>query len=108
MAGVKLVIIYPNPIDAEAFEKAYAGEQLPLVAAGLEGKTKSVLTRVLGAPDGRPQFHRIAEIHYPSMEALESSLASPTAQEVAANAISISSGGTPIFLVCDEVTVPFG
>jgi uncharacterized protein (TIGR02118 family) len=108
MAGVKLVIIYPNPIDAEAFEIAYATEQLPLVAARLAGKTKSVLTRVLGAPDGRPPFYRIAEIHYPSMETLQASLASPKAQEVAANAVSISSGGTPIFLVCDEVTLAFG
>lgn len=106
MAGVKLVMIFPNPVDAELFESAYVAQQLPLLLARLGGRTNGTLTRVLGAPDGHPPFCRMAEIYYPSLGALQASLASPEAQAVAANAIAISSGGTPIFLICDEVTLP--
>jgi uncharacterized protein (TIGR02118 family) len=106
MPGIKLVMIFPSPIDVEAFEKAYAAQQLPLLASRLGGETKVKLTKVLGAPDGHPVFNQIAEIYFPSLEALEARLASPEAQELAANAISISTGGTPVFLFCEELSLP--
>jgi hypothetical protein len=42
-----------------------------MAVAKLAGKTKIVATRVLGSPAGEPPFHRIAEVYFPSMEALE-------------------------------------
>jgi uncharacterized protein (TIGR02118 family) len=106
MPSVKLVMIFPNPIDVETFEKAYAAQQLPLLAARLGGETKVRLTKVLGAPDGHPAFHQMAEIYFPSLESLQARLASPEAQEIAANAIAISTGGTPVFLFCEELSLP--
>ena len=38
------------------------------------------------------------------VEAMQKSLASPGGQETAAHAVSISSGGPPIFLVAEEET----
>jgi hypothetical protein len=35
-----------------------------------------VATKVLGSPQGLPPFYRIAEIHFPSIEALEACAAS--------------------------------
>jgi uncharacterized protein (TIGR02118 family) len=104
MPSVKLVMLFPNPIDVATFEEAYASQQLPLLTARLGGETKVRLTKVLGAPDGHPAFHQMAEIYFPSLEALENSLASPEAQEIAANAIAISTGGTPVFLFCEELS----
>ena len=106
--GVKLVMLFPTPVDVATFERAYQNEQLPLVVTQLAGKTRGVLTRVLGAPGGQAPFYRITEIHFSSLEALQASLAAREAQSVAANAVSISSGGLPIFLVCDEVPLPLG
>jgi hypothetical protein len=37
----------------------------------LAGKTKIVATKVVAALQGTPAFHRIAEIHFPSMAVLE-------------------------------------
>jgi hypothetical protein len=108
MADVKLVMIFPNPVDAEAFDQALASQTLSMLAAGLGAEPPGRLTRVLGAPGGQPPFFRIVEIYFPTREALEAKLATHEAQAAAANAIAISSGGTPIFLVCDEVTLPFG
>jgi hypothetical protein len=55
----------------------------------LVGKTKFVATKVLGSPQGTPPFYRIAEIHFPSMQALEACANSEGAKETLAHAASI-------------------
>ena len=105
--AIKLVVIYPNPKDASAFERVYNREHVPMAVEKLGGKTKIVATRVLGSPQGTPPFHRIAEIHFPSMEALQACAASEGGKQTIANAVSISSGGAPIFLVAEEETFTF-
>jgi hypothetical protein len=73
----------------------------------LAGKTKIVATRVLGSPQGTPAFHRIVEIHFPSMDALQACAASEGGKQTIAHAVSISSGGGPTFLVAEEETFVF-
>lgn len=71
MATAKLIVMYPPPKDVKAFEAVYRSEHVPLAVAKLQGKTKIVATKVLGSPQGMPGFYRIAEVHFPSMTALE-------------------------------------
>jgi uncharacterized protein (TIGR02118 family) len=104
---VKLIVMYPRPEDVQAFETLYKRDHTPMAVEKLAGKTKVVATRILGSPQGEPSFHRFAEIHFPSMEALEACAASEGGKQTLANAISISSGGAPIFLVAEEETVDF-
>ncbi len=52
-------------------------------------------------------FHRIAELHFPSMQALQEAAASAAALPVVAHAIAISNGGMPVFLVSEEETRSF-
>ena len=107
MAGVKFIVIYPRPTDIEAFEKVYQDEHVPMAVKKLDGKTKIVATKVLASPHGTPPFHRIAEIHFPSMAALEACAASAGANETFAHASAISTGGKPIFLIAEEGTFTF-
>ena len=107
MADVKLVVIYPRPKDVDVFEKVYQNEHVPLAVAKLRGKTKIVATKILGSPQGIPPFYRIAEVHFPSMQALEACAVSDGGKEALAHAVKISSGGTPIFLVAEEETFTF-
>ncbi len=107
MADVKLVVIYPQPKDIEAFEKVYQDEHVPLAVAKLAGKNKIVATRILGSPQGASPFYRIAEVHFPSMQVLLECAASDGCKEALAHAVTISSGGTPIFLVAEEETFTF-
>jgi uncharacterized protein (TIGR02118 family) len=107
MAEVKLMVIYPHSKDVDVFEKVYQEEHVPLAVAKLSGKTKIVGTKVVGSPQGIPPFYRIAEVHFPSMQALEACAASEGGKEVLAHAVKISSGGPPIFLVAEEETVTF-
>lgn len=81
MADVKLVVIYPRPTDIETFEKRYLNEHIPMAIKKLPGKTKIVATKVTGSPEGTPAYHRIAEVHFPSMEALQTCAASQGAKQ---------------------------
>ena len=107
MATSKLIVAYPPPKDSDTFEAIYHQEHVPMAVAKLEGKTKIVATKVLQSPQGPPRFYRIAEIHFPSMEALQRCVASVGALETLANAAKISSGGPPVIMIAEEETFNF-
>jgi uncharacterized protein (TIGR02118 family) len=107
MAGVKFMVLYPRPTDIDAFEKVYQEEHVPMAVKNLVGKTKLVATKVLGSPQGTPPFYRIAEIHFPSMDALNACAATAETQATLAHAVKISTGGTPIFMVAEEQSFNF-
>ena len=104
---VKLVVLYPRPKDVEAFERVYNRDHVPMAGEKLAGKTKIVATKMLGSPQGTPAFHRIAEIHFPSMDALQACAASEGGKQTIAHAVSISSGCATTFLVAEEETFVF-
>ena len=104
MAAAKVVVLYPVPTDAAAFDRAYTNEHAPMVTTqNFPGMTRFIASGVVGTADGSAApFHRVAELHFPSMEALQASAASPTVGPVVAHAVSISSGGMPTFLIVQE------
>lgn len=106
--SIKLVVLYPYPKDSESFEKAYIEEHIPLVAKSLTRLTKAVYVRVLMSPSGASPYCRIAELHYPSLEVMQADFSTPEAQALNVHAASISTGGVPIALICEEETVSFG
>lgn len=103
MPGAKLIVMYPKPKDLEAFERAYHDEHLPMAAPIFQaaGAKKAVLSKTTGAA-GSPPFHRIAEIHFPSMSVLEACAASKAGQDALAHAAKISNGGAPVVMVAEE------
>ena len=92
---------------ADAFEAIYHQEHVPMAVAKLEGKTKIVATKVLQSPQGPPRFYRIAEVHFPSMAALEACAGSPGGKAVLRNAAEISSGGPPVIMIAEEESFLF-
>lgn len=107
MAGVKMVVLYPPPTDVKVFEKRYKEEHIPLAVKKLTGKTKIVATKITNSPQGVPSFHRIAEVHFPSMEALQACASSEGGKETVAHAQAISTGGPPTILIAEEETLTF-
>ena len=109
MAGAKLVVLYPSPRDVKAFERAYTQDHAPMVTPQtFKGIRRFVASKIVGAADGSaPPFYRIAELHFPSMEALQAAAASAPAQKAVAHAVSISTGGKPVFLVAEEEAKTF-
>ena len=107
MGAAKIVVLYPRPKNSEAFERVYADEHVPLVPK-LAGITKFVQTKVLGTAGGEPApFQRIAELHFPSLEILKKAASSKAGQDAVAHAVTISTGGPPVLLICEESTRTF-
>ena len=106
---VKLIVLYPSPRDTSTFEREYTQDHVPMVTdRNFRGIQKFVASRVLATADGSaPPFYRLAELHFRSMEEAQVAAASPAAQKVVEHAISISSGGKPIFLIAEEETTTF-
>ena len=107
MTSMKLIVAYPQPADVEEFEAVYQREHVPMAVANLAGKTRIVATRVLQSPQGKPQFHRIVEVHFPSMEALQQCAESAGGKETLAHAARISSGGPPVIMIAEEEVYNF-
>src|SRR5258708_39426289 len=105
MKSVKLIVAYPQTTGASAFEKVYAQEHVPMAIANLHGKTKIVATKVLPSPQGENPFYRVAEVHFPSMEALQKCAESAGGQQTLAKAAKISPGGIPAILMAGEGTL---
>lgn len=107
MKPAKLIVMYPQPTDLEIFEQRYAAEHVPMAVEKLAEKTRfiaSLITSSVGAP---ATFHRIAEVYFPSMQALEVCLNSTGGQETAAHAVEISTGGLPTFLMAEVEVFDF-
>lgn len=109
MAEAKLIVMYPPPKDLEAFERAYSDEHIPMAAPIFQraGATKAVLSKATGSPTGPPAFHRIAEIHFPSLAELQACAASKDGQDAVAHAHKISNGGPPVIMIAEEETITF-
>lgn len=107
MSSAKLIVAYPQPVDIDAFETLYVEEHVPLAVAKLVGKTKIVATKIIASPQGKPQFYRVAEVHFPSLKALEECAASAWGKETLANAVKISSGGPPVIMIALEDSFTF-
>jgi uncharacterized protein (TIGR02118 family) len=109
MSGAKVIVLYPSPRDVDEFERVYTQDQVPMdTAQNFKGIQKFVASRVVGTADGTAlTYYRLAELHFPSMEALQAAAASTSAQQVVGHAISISTGGKPLFLVAEEETKTF-
>ncbi|MEQ1529294.1 MAG: EthD family reductase [Methylococcales bacterium] len=108
MKPVKLIVMYPQPTDLDLFEQRYADEHVPMAVEKLAGKTRFVASLIQSSVGTKPApFHRIAEVYFPNLQALEACLSSPGGQETAGHAVEISSGGAPVFLIAEVETFDF-
>ena len=100
--SAKLFVLYPMPKDSERFDQQYEGVHLPMGKEHLAGATGLTTHRILGSPAGKSPFGRMTEITFPSLKALQETASLPGAQKALANAVEISSGGAPHFMITEE------
>jgi uncharacterized protein (TIGR02118 family) len=98
----KFLVLYPTPTNPELFDRRYEGEHLPMGKANLRGATGLASHRILGSPGGKSPFARLTEVSFPSLKALQECAALPGAQKTMANAVEISTGGAPHFLIIEQ------
>ena len=100
--GVKLLVLYPTPANPEEFNRRYEREHLPMGKESLVGATGLASHRILGSPTGKSPFARLTEVSFPTLKAAQETAALPGAQKTLANAVEISTGGAPYFMIVEE------
>ena len=98
----KLIVLYPPPTDPATFDRRYSSEHAPMVGQKVPGLKKFVAAQVLGTPAGAAPYHRVAELYFDSIEALQAAMGSPGGQATVAHAMEISTGGPPVVLIAED------
>ncbi|HEX4158047.1 MAG TPA: EthD family reductase [Rhizomicrobium sp.] len=98
----QLLILYPTPKDAKAFDRAYRDEHLPYAGSRLQGALGVATKRVVGPAFAPPPYHLMSDVSFPDLDALKACATSTGGQEALQHAASISDGGAPTVLVVTE------
>lgn len=95
---VKLVVLYTQPDDAEAFDERYLGRHAPLVNM-IPGLERWESARFLAAADGGEQiYHRMAELYFTDEGAMRAALASDESRATKADYQQIAPAGSRQFV----------
>jgi uncharacterized protein (TIGR02118 family) len=95
---VKVLVLYGEPSDPDAFEDHYANTHLPL-AAKIKGVSRFEAGRVIGTPDGQPApYYRIAELWFEDAEQMQAALGSPEGQKTVADIGNFATGGATVLI----------
>jgi uncharacterized protein (TIGR02118 family) len=98
--NVKVIVLYPPPLDVEAFESEYVGRHLPLMRQ-LLGPDIPLPTFRIVSSEQRPAAHyRLAEIHFESQTQLDEFVHSGRGQVAGESSRRVSTGGKPLVAVC--------
>jgi uncharacterized protein (TIGR02118 family) len=101
LTPIKAIALFPHPKDKKAFEKVYAEEHVPMILKNVKGITKLVNSTLFDSPEKLGPFYRMVELHFPSKDAMFECLSAEDTRRTVEHAISISTGGRPIFLIAE-------
>ncbi|HEV7206806.1 MAG TPA: EthD family reductase [Jatrophihabitans sp.] len=95
---VKLVVLYTQPDDADAFDKHYLAVHGPLVDT-IPGLEHWEGARIVAAADGgESTYHRIAELWFTDQSALQAALGSDEGKATAGDYQKIAPPGSRMFV----------
>ena len=95
---VKLVVLYAQPDDPDAFDEHYLGVHGPLVVK-VPGLQRFEGARLVAAADGGEQtYFRIAELWFADQDALQAGLGSDEGKATAADYQQIAPPGSRMFV----------
>jgi uncharacterized protein (TIGR02118 family) len=95
---VKLVVLYTQPEDPEAFEKEYADVHMPLVEQ-LPGLERAEVGRMVTALDGGEKtYYWLAELHFADDKAMQAAFGSEAGKATAAHYGKIAPPGSRMFV----------
>jgi uncharacterized protein (TIGR02118 family) len=86
----RMVVIYRNPKDPEAFDHHFDQVHAPLVRA-LPGLRKMELSRgPVVSPRGEPIAHLVVTLHFDSVAAMRDAFASPEGKAAVADPLDVA------------------
>jgi hypothetical protein len=102
---VRLVVMYPRPVDVGAFDRAYKTQYLPMVRdrLGPGAELTTFHTRPIIGVSG--PWYRTAEIHFPDLASAQA-FVPPGGRDGEVSVVDLSTGGVPSAFLAqdDEVT----
>jgi uncharacterized protein (TIGR02118 family) len=98
--SIKLVVLYPRPIDEEIFEQVYHNQHMPLMRRLITPAERTPTYRVR-LPSDAP-FYRMAEVHFASLAELEAFASSEEGKAARHSSSAVSTGGKPSILICER------
>jgi uncharacterized protein (TIGR02118 family) len=95
---VKLVVLYTQPDDPDAFDRHYFETHMPLVHL-IPGLLRAETAKFVTAVDrGERTFYRSAELYFADRGALDTSFSTPEAEATSADFIKIAPPGSRLFI----------
>lgn len=100
MTMAMMIVIYPTPRDAEAFDRHYFGTHVPLAKAIPGLRKYEINDGPIHTPVGNPHIHRIGALYFDDFAAIEQAFASPEGQAAGADRrlFAPDNGGVQMFL----------
>ena len=95
-----LTVCYGHPTDPAAFDDHYTSTHVPL-ANKIPGLTSYTYRHCASLDDYPPPYYLLAELSFPSQEALGAALSSPEAQAAVADVPNFATGGVTMFVAHD-------
>jgi len=92
-----LTVCYGHPADPAAFDAYYTSTHAPLVEK-IPGLASFTHRHCASLDGSQPPYYLLAELSFPSQEAMGASLASPEAQAATADVPNFATGGVTIFV----------
>ena len=103
----KVLVLYGAPASADAFDRYYADQHVPL-ASRIPGLTRWTVTRFEPGPDDTPPpYYYAAELYAETREALEAALATEEGLAAQADVAHFATGGA-VFCFGPEEEIPVG
>ncbi len=100
----RMMVIYPTPLDIEAFDRHYFDIHVPL-AKRLPGLRKYMVNAgPISMPVGGRDIHRIGTLYFDDMTAIQTAFASPEGRAAAADRrlYAPDTSGVEMFLFNDK------
>jgi uncharacterized protein (TIGR02118 family) len=95
---IKLLVLYTQPDDPQAFDEHYKGVHMPLVAKlpGLERTETGKLTMALDG--GERPYYRFTELYFADQDAMNAAFGSPEGAATAADYGQIAPAGSRMLI----------
>ena len=91
-----LTVCYGHPADPAAFDAYYTSTHAPL-AGKIPGMASYTYRHCESLDGSQPPYHLIAELSFPSREAMNAALGSAEAQAATADVPNFATGGVTMF-----------
>jgi uncharacterized protein (TIGR02118 family) len=95
-----LTVCYGHPADPAAFDAYYTSIHAPL-AEKIPGMASFTHRHCASLDGSQPPYYLLAELSFPSQEAMGASLASPEAAAATADVPNFATGGVTMFVAHD-------